>query len=65
MLCGTDGILQNIPHIQIECEEYSIEYRQSAEHCYGCEQCYDLTKGPGNAFSMMKATSKYGNASFF
>ena len=26
---GTDNIMQNIPHIHIECEEYSMEYCQS------------------------------------
>ena len=29
MFYGTDGILQNIFHIQPECEEYSVEYYQS------------------------------------
>ena len=29
MLCGTDNILQNIPQIHIECEEYYVEYHQS------------------------------------
>ena len=28
VLCGTDSILRSIPHIQDECEEYSIEYCQ-------------------------------------
>ena len=26
VFCGTDNILWNIPHIQTECEEYSIKY---------------------------------------
>ena len=26
MLCGTDSVLWNIPHIQTECEVYSMEY---------------------------------------
>ena len=29
VLCGTDNIMQNIPHIQFEYEEYAIEYYQS------------------------------------
>jgi hypothetical protein len=29
VFCGTNSILQNIPHIQIECEEYSVVYCQS------------------------------------
>ena len=29
LLCGTDNIPWNIPHIQIECEKYSMEYCQS------------------------------------
>ena len=29
MLCGTNNILQNIPHIQIEYGEYFVEYCQS------------------------------------
>ena len=28
ILCETDNILQNIPHIQLECEEYSLKYCQ-------------------------------------
>jgi hypothetical protein len=26
VLCGTDNILQNVPHIQLECEVYSAKY---------------------------------------
>ena len=26
MFCGTDNILQNVPHIQVKCGKYSIEY---------------------------------------
>ena len=29
MFCGTDGIPQIIVHIQSECGEYFVEYRQS------------------------------------
>ena len=29
MLCGSDNILQNIPHIKIECDEYRAKYYQS------------------------------------
>ena len=29
MLCGTNNIIQNIPHIQAECEKYFAEYCQS------------------------------------
>ena len=29
MFCETDGILQSIPHIQTECEEYSKTHCQS------------------------------------
>ena len=29
MLCGTGNIMQNIPQIQSDYEEYSTEYRQS------------------------------------
>ena len=29
MFCGTDSILQNIPHIWIECEKYFAKYCQS------------------------------------
>jgi hypothetical protein len=29
MLCGTDSIMWNIPHIQVECEEYFEENCQS------------------------------------
>jgi hypothetical protein len=29
MFSGTDNILHNISHIQIECEEYYVEYCQS------------------------------------
>ena len=29
MSCGTDSIMRNIPHIQIECGEYSAEFHQS------------------------------------
>jgi hypothetical protein len=29
MLCGTDNILQDIPHIYFECGEYYAEYYQS------------------------------------
>jgi hypothetical protein len=33
----TDITMWNVPHIQIECVEYSIEYCQSHKHCYGFE----------------------------
>ena len=29
VFCGIDNIMQNIPHIRLECEEYSIKYWQS------------------------------------
>ena len=28
VLCGTDNIIWNIPHIQFECGEYYVEYCQ-------------------------------------
>ena len=28
MFCGTNNILQNVPHIQTECEEYFAQYHQ-------------------------------------
>ena len=32
MSCGADNIMQNIPHIQDECEEYFAKYRQSTKN---------------------------------
>jgi len=29
MLCGINNVLQNIPHIQSDCEAYSAKYCQS------------------------------------
>ena len=29
MFCGTDNIPRKIPHIEYECGEYSMKYRQS------------------------------------
>ena len=34
MLCGTDNIPQNIPHIQPEYGEYTVS---PTKHCYGSE----------------------------
>ena len=37
VFCGIDNILQNIPHIQTECEEYSHNIVSPIEYCYGYE----------------------------
>lgn len=39
VFCGSDSILQNIPHIQTDCLEYFAEYCSPTEHCYGSENC--------------------------
>ena len=37
MFCGTDSIMQNIPHIQTECGNISQNIVSSTEHCSGSE----------------------------
>ena len=37
MLCGTNSIMQNIPHIQSEYRKYSYIIVSPIEHCYGYE----------------------------
>jgi len=34
IICGTDSILHNISHIQIECEEYRTKYCQSGRNFF-------------------------------
>lgn len=37
MFCGTDNNMGDIPHIHTNCDEYSMEYCQFADHCHGFE----------------------------
>jgi len=40
MFCGTDNILQSIPHIRSKCENIPWYTVNLTEHCYGSEYRY-------------------------
>ena len=40
MLCRTDNILRNAPHIQLEWWKIPHNIVKPTEHCYGYEWCY-------------------------
>ena len=37
MLCGTHNIMQNIPHIKVECENIPQNTISPVKHCYEYE----------------------------